>query len=69
MVGSVRGAGQARLLRRTITEADFYGNVIVTGRRSPHSLYSEKVVTFEDDQGAYDQRDAAGFVEAVEAAT
>ncbi len=40
----------------------YKGNVSVTGRRSPHSLYSEKVVTFEDDQGAYDQRDAAGFI-------
>ncbi|WP_174293252.1 argininosuccinate synthase [Sphingomonas bacterium] len=40
----------------------YKGNVVVTGRKSPHSLYSEKVVTFEDDQGAYDQRDAAGFI-------
>ncbi|OWK31683.1 argininosuccinate synthase [Sphingomonas dokdonensis] len=40
----------------------YKGNVSVVGRKSPHSLYSEKVVTFEDDQGAYDQRDAAGFI-------
>jgi argininosuccinate synthase len=40
----------------------YKGSVIVTGRKSPYSLYSEKVVTFEDDQGAYDQRDAAGFI-------
>ena len=40
----------------------YKGNVSVTGRRSANSLYSEKVVTFEDDQGAYDQRDAAGFI-------
>ena len=40
----------------------YKGQAIVTGRKSPHSLYSEKVVTFEDDQGAYDQRDAAGFI-------
>lgn len=40
----------------------YKGSCHVTGRRSPHSLYSEKVVTFEDDQGAYDQRDAAGFI-------
>ncbi|HEX8389172.1 MAG TPA: argininosuccinate synthase [Sphingomonas sp.] len=40
----------------------YKGGVHVTGRRSPHSLYSEKVVTFEDDQGAYDQRDAEGFI-------
>ena len=40
----------------------YKGSCHVTGRKSPHSLYSEKVVTFEDDQGAYDQRDAAGFI-------
>jgi len=40
----------------------YKGAVSVIGRRSPNSLYSEKVVTFEDDQGAYDQRDAAGFI-------
>jgi argininosuccinate synthase len=40
----------------------YKGSVIVTGRKSPNTLYSEKVVTFEDDQGAYDQRDAAGFI-------
>ncbi|HWK35041.1 argininosuccinate synthase [Sphingomonas sp.] len=40
----------------------YKGGVYVVGRKSPHSLYSEKVVTFEDDQGAYDQRDAAGFI-------
>jgi len=40
----------------------YKGSCNVTGRKSPHSLYSEKVVTFEDDQGAYDQRDAAGFI-------
>jgi len=34
----------------------------VIGRKSPNSLYSEKVVTFEDDAGAYDQRDAEGFI-------
>jgi argininosuccinate synthase len=40
----------------------YKGNVIVTGRRSPHSLYSMKHVTFEEDQGAYDQFDAQGFI-------
>jgi argininosuccinate synthase len=40
----------------------YKGGVYVTGRKSPNTLYSEKVVTFEDDQGAYDQRDAAGFI-------
>ena len=40
----------------------YKGQASVTGRKSPNSLYSEKVVTFEDDQGAYDQRDAEGFI-------
>jgi argininosuccinate synthase len=40
----------------------YKGGVHVIGRRSPNSLYSEKVVTFEDDAGAYDQRDAKGFI-------
>ena len=40
----------------------YKGNVMVTGRKSAKSLYSDKLVTFEDDQGAYDQKDAAGFI-------
>lgn len=42
---------------------DLYkGNVIVTGRQSEKSLYSSTLVTFEDDKGAYDQKDAEGFI-------
>jgi argininosuccinate synthase len=40
----------------------YKGNVIVTGRESPHSLYNTRMVTFEDDEGAYNQQDAAGFI-------
>ena len=40
----------------------YKGNVMVTGRDSPNSLYSSTLVTFEDDRGAYDQKDAAGFI-------
>jgi argininosuccinate synthase len=40
----------------------YKGNVIVSGRKSPQSLYSGALVTFEDDQGAYDQKDAQGFI-------
>jgi len=40
----------------------YKGNVAVVGRKSPRSLYSLKHVTFEEDQGAYDQRDAEGFI-------
>ncbi len=40
----------------------YKGNVIVVGRQSDNSLFSEKIATFEDDEGAYDQKDAAGFI-------
>lgn len=40
----------------------YKGNVIVQGRKSDKSLYSSTLVTFEDDHGAYDQKDAAGFI-------
>ncbi len=40
----------------------YKGNVAVVGRASPYSLYSQDLVTFEDDKGAYDQKDAAGFI-------
>ena len=40
----------------------YKGNVSVIGRESPNSLYSARVVTFEDDGGAYDQVDAQGFI-------
>ena len=40
----------------------YKGMASVVGRKSPHSLYSEAHVTFEDDAGAYDQKDAGGFI-------
>jgi argininosuccinate synthase len=40
----------------------YKGNAAVVGRKSPKSLYSLAHVTFEEDAGAYDQRDAAGFI-------
>jgi len=40
----------------------YKGNVTCVGRESPHSLYDTRVVTFEEDQGAYDQFDAQGFI-------
>ena len=40
----------------------YKGQAYLTGRSSPYSLYSEKIVTFEDDHGAYDQKDAEGFI-------
>lgn len=40
----------------------YKGNVIVVGRQSEDSLFDEKIATFEDDAGAYDQKDAEGFI-------
>ena len=40
----------------------YKGNVIITGRESEHSLFDERIATFEDDAGAYQQADAAGFI-------
>ncbi|RUM81360.1 MAG: argininosuccinate synthase, partial [Candidatus Thioglobus sp.] len=39
----------------------YKGGITVVGRKSKDSLFSEKIATFEDDEGAYDQKDAAGF--------
>lgn len=49
----VSGAVRLKLYRGTVT---------VTGRRSDDSLFDEAVVTFEEDQGAYQQADAEGFI-------
>ena len=51
-----------RLVEGVVRVKLYKGNVIVEGRSSPRSLYSEKIVTFEDDAGAYDQKDAVGFI-------
>ncbi|GAB6068193.1 argininosuccinate synthase [Methylothermus subterraneus] len=40
----------------------YKGNVSVVGRRSENSLFDAAVATFEDDQGAYNQKDAEGFI-------
>jgi len=40
----------------------YKGNVLMAGRHSEKSLYSSTLVTFEDDKGAYDQKDAEGFI-------
>ena len=46
----------------TVTVRLYKGNVIVVSRTSPDSLFDERISTFEDDQGAYDQADAGGFI-------
>ena len=40
----------------------YKGNVIVVGRKSDNSLFDESIATFEDDKGAYNQKDAEGFI-------
>jgi argininosuccinate synthase len=40
----------------------YKGNVIIVGRESENSLFDEEIATFEDDEGAYEQRDAEGFI-------
>ena len=40
----------------------YKGSVTVVGRKSDQSLFDESIATFEDDAGAYDQKDAAGFI-------
>ncbi|WP_018877282.1 argininosuccinate synthase [Thioalkalivibrio sp. ALE28] len=40
----------------------YKGNVIVAGRRSEDTLFDDAIATFEDDAGAYDQKDAEGFI-------
>jgi argininosuccinate synthase len=41
----------------------YKGNVDIVGRRSnTNSLFDESIATFEDDAGAYDQKDAEGFI-------
>ena len=40
----------------------YKGNVTVVGRKSPFSLYNQNLSSFEDDGGAYNQKDAEGFI-------
>ena len=40
----------------------YKGNVIIAGRKSDDSLFDMNIATFEDDAGAYDQKDAGGFI-------
>lgn len=40
----------------------YKGNVIVVGRKSDDTLFDESIATFEEDDGAYDQKDAEGFI-------
>jgi len=61
MIQALADASQADV-EGTVRLKLYKGNVIVVGRKSPRSLYSDALVTFEDDRGAYDQNDATGFI-------
>src|ERR1700687_4515762 len=61
MIQAMADQSQAKV-EGTVRLKLYKGNVIVVGRKSPQSLYSDALVTFEDDRGAYDQKDAAGFI-------
>lgn len=64
---------EARVLKAMIAESQkdvsgevrlelYKGNCMVTGRRSPRSLYNADIASMEKDQGGYDPRDATGFI-------
>jgi argininosuccinate synthase len=54
-------ASQAKV-NGTVRVKLYKGTVLVTGRRSRDSLFDPRIATFDDDRGAYDQADAAGFI-------
>ena len=51
-----------RYVSGEVTLKLYKGAAHLVGRTSPYSLYREDIVTFEDDHGAYDQKDAEGFI-------
>ena len=61
MMQSAIDASQATV-NGTVRLKLYKGNVMVLGRKSDNSLFDDRLCTFEDDEGAYDQRDAHGFI-------
>jgi len=61
MLQSAIDASQVRV-SGTVRLKLYKGNVMVLGRKSDNSMFDERLCTFEDDGGAYDQKDAAGFI-------
>lgn len=54
---------ESQLVVNGVVRVKLYkGNVTVVGRKSDDSLFDEKIATFEDDAGAYNQKDAEGFI-------
>ena len=54
--------GLKRWSTATVRVKFYKGNVEMVGRRSDDSLFDENIATFEEDDGAYDQADAEGFI-------
>jgi argininosuccinate synthase len=61
MLQALIDKSQTRVSGR-VTVKLYKGNVTIIGRESPNTLYNQQLVTFEEGQVAYDQRDAAGFI-------
>jgi argininosuccinate synthase len=61
MLQSMIDASQQRV-NGTVRLKLYKGNVIVAGRKSDDSLFDTRIATFEDDAGAYNQKDAEGFI-------
>ncbi len=61
MLQALIDKSQAKVSGR-VTVKLYKGNVTIIGRESPNTLYNQQLVTFEEGQVAYDQRDAAGFI-------
>ena len=66
-------APERKMMQRMIDESQVHvngdvrvqlykGNTLITGRQSADSLFDEAIATFEEDEGAYNQADAAGFI-------
>jgi len=61
MLQSMIDASQ-KYVNGTVRVKLYKGNVTVVGRKSGDSLFDEKIATFDDDAGAYNQKDAEGFI-------
>jgi len=61
MMQSAIDASQATV-NGTVRLKLYKGNTMVVGRKSDNSLFDERLCTFEDDEGAYNQKDADGFI-------
>ena len=51
-----------QVVNGTVRVKLYKGNVEIAGRKSDDSLFDAKIATFEEDEGAYDQADAEGFI-------